>query len=80
MQITPELVSTGLSVIFGIWQALNAKKYRAATGTLVDAIEQAAVENNARSVKNVVAIKAAAQATKATIDAVLERKGYREPG
>jgi hypothetical protein len=71
-------VTSAVSVLFAVVQAFRARKYRQATGTLVDAIEQAATKNNAGSVKNVAAITAAAQGTKLIIDAVLERKGYKD--
>lgn len=73
----PATIVSAVSLFWGVWQHFHARKYRAATSTLVDAIEQAAVANNKGNIKNVVAIQAAADATEKVIDAVLEKKGYK---
>lgn len=74
----PATIVTALSLLWSVWQTWKAGKFKSAASTLVDAIEEHAVKNNSNNVKNTVAIQAVADATKKTIDAILEKKGYRD--
>ena len=74
--LTPEVITTGLSLLTALFQYLDKRDHKRALETVVDGVEEAAAKET--NTKRAVAMQAASATTHALIDATLRRRGYKK--
>lgn len=75
IELNPELITAGLSLLWGLFSSLRARDYRQASETLVDGIEYAA--RNETNPKKAVKMMAAGAIAR-TINKILREKNLRK--
>lgn len=77
IEVTPELVTTGILLITNLFTALKNRNYKHALHSVVEAVEYAAV--NETNPKRAVTMRTAGTVAGAVVDSVLRKRGlYRQ--